>query len=99
MKRKMVKIISSILLVASITTITPIAAFSKEGNIAYASEISNYDKETIKSMIPYLKDVAGKIPVVGDVASTAVSMLSKEFFGITGDGEIDKLNEIQKKLD
>lgn len=98
MKRKMVKIISSILLVASIATITPITAFSGEKNIAYASE-TDYGKETIKIMVPYLKTAIEKIPVVGDFASTAVFMLSENFFGIKDDETSDKLNEIQEKLD
>lgn len=109
MKRKFIKSISITLLMAGVFSIIPrISIVNDEKNTVYAAESPNIDEEAninideeaiVTAMIPTLKTVIEKIPVVGSAASVGFSMLSKEFFGITGEETNDKLDELQEKLD
>ncbi len=68
------------------------------GFTASATDVENVSKKAAKALIT---TGAGKIPVVGDFAKSALDPILSELFGIKSDTAIiiEKLDEISKKID
>lgn len=84
--------------IAIVLTVMTLFSVMSAGFTASAMDMENASKKAAKALITM---GAGKIPVIGKFASTALDPILSELFGIKSDTAviIEKLDEISTKLD
>ena len=84
--------------IAMVLTILTLFSVMSAGFTASAMDMENASKKAAKALIT---TGAGKIPVIGSFASSALDPILSELFGIKGDTAVilEKLDEISKKID
>lgn len=84
--------------IAMVLAIMTVFSVMSAGFTASAMDIENTSKKAAKALII---TGAGKIPVIGDFAKSALDPILGDLFGIKGDTAmiLEKLDEISKKID
>ena len=84
--------------IALVLAIMTVFSVMSAGFTASAMDMENASKKAAKALIT---TGAGKIPVIGDFAKSALDPILSELFGIKGDTAVilEKLDEISKKID